>query len=96
MCIAGFNGALAPTPDELTEFLAAVADVISTVSPDDENYDFFAAAISFSSAGLYCGKMLIRNIREPCKKGNEIMCRAMENMRNQTLKENEGITQSSD
>ena len=41
------------TPDELAEFLAAVADVISTISPDDENYDFFTTTISFSSQELY-------------------------------------------
>lgn len=51
--IADFNTTLAPTPDELTEFLAAVADVISTISPDDENYDFFTTTISFSSQELY-------------------------------------------
>ena len=51
--IADFNATLAPTPDELTEFLAAVADVISTISPDDENYDFFTTTISFSSQELY-------------------------------------------
>ena len=51
--IADFNTTLASTPDELTEFLAAVADVISTISSDDENYDFFTTTISFSSQELY-------------------------------------------
>ena len=51
--IADFNTTLASTPDELTEFLAAVAGVISTISPDDENYDFFTTTISFSSQELY-------------------------------------------
>ena len=51
--IANFNTTLASTPDELAEFLAAVADVISTISPDDENYDFFTTTISFSSQELY-------------------------------------------
>ena len=51
--IADFNTTLASTPDELAEFLAAVADVISTISPDDENYDFFTTTISFSSQELY-------------------------------------------
>lgn len=55
--IADFNTTLAPTPDELTEFLATVADVISTISPDDENYDFFTTTISFSSQELYCEHM---------------------------------------
>ena len=55
--IADFNTTLAPTPDELTEFLAAVADVISTISPSDENYDFFTTTITFSSQELYCGHM---------------------------------------
>lgn len=55
--VADFNTALASTPDELTEFLAAVADVISTISPDDENYDFFTTTISFSSQELYCEHM---------------------------------------
>ena len=55
--IADFNTTLASTPDELTEFLAAVADVISTISPNDENYDFFTTTISFSSQELYCEHM---------------------------------------
>lgn len=55
--IADFNTILASTPDELTEFLAAVADVISTISPSDENYDFFTTTITFSSQELYCEHM---------------------------------------
>ena len=55
--IADFNATLAPTPDELTELLAAVADVISTISPSDENYDFFTTTITFSSHELYCEHM---------------------------------------
>lgn len=55
--IADFNTTLASTPDELTEFLAAVADVISTISPSDENYDFFTTTITFSSHELYCEHM---------------------------------------
>lgn len=52
--IADFNAALAPTLDELTESLAAVADVSGSISPDDENYDFYATTITFSSHELYC------------------------------------------
>lgn len=55
--IADFNKALASTPDELTEFLAAVADVGGTISHDDKNYDFFTTTISFSSMELYCEHM---------------------------------------
>ncbi len=55
--IADFNAALASTPDELTEFLAAVADVSSTISSDDENYEFFTTTITFSSNELYCEHM---------------------------------------
>lgn len=55
--ITNFNATLAPTPDELTELLAAVADVISTISPSDENYDFFTTTITFSSHELYCEHM---------------------------------------
>lgn len=55
--IADFNATLAPTSDELTELLAAVADVISTISPSDENYEFFTTTITFSSQELYCGHM---------------------------------------
>lgn len=55
--IADFNATLAPTPDELTEFLAAVADVINTISSDDENYEFFTTTITFSSHELYCEHM---------------------------------------
>lgn len=55
--VADFNAALASTPDELTEFLAAVADVSATISHDDENYDFLDTTIRFSSQELYCEHM---------------------------------------
>lgn len=55
--VADFNAALASTPDELAEFLAAQADVISAISPDDENYDFFTTTMSFSDEELYCEHM---------------------------------------
>ena len=55
--VADFNTALAPTPDELTEFLAAIADVSGTISHDDENYDFFATTMTFSAHELYCEHM---------------------------------------
>ena len=55
--IADFNATLAPTPDELTELLAAVADVSGTISSDDENYEFFTTTITFSSHELYCEHM---------------------------------------
>ena len=52
--VADFNAALASTPDELTELLAAQADVINTISPYDENYDFFATTMNLSTNELYC------------------------------------------
>lgn len=55
--VADFNTALASNPDELTDFLAAVADVSSSISPSDENYDFFATTITFSAHELYCEYM---------------------------------------
>lgn len=55
--VADFNAALASTPDELTALLAAVADVIGAISPDDENYDFFTTTMLFSSQELYCEPM---------------------------------------
>ena len=55
--IADFNAMLALTPDELTELLAAVADVGNTISHDDENYNFFTTTIPFSSQELYCEHM---------------------------------------
>ena len=55
--VADFNMALAPTLDELTELLAAVADVSGSISPDDENYDFFATTMTFSAHELYCEHM---------------------------------------
>lgn len=55
--IADFNATLAPTSDELTELLAAVADVSGTISHDDENYDFLDTTIRFSSQELYCEHM---------------------------------------
>lgn len=55
--IASFNAALASTPDELTELLAAQADVINEISPNDENYDFYTTTLQFSANELYCGHM---------------------------------------
>lgn len=55
--IADFNASLVPTSDELTEFLAAQADVINGISPDDENYDFFTTTMAFSAHELYCERM---------------------------------------
>lgn len=55
--VADFNATLASTPDELTVFLSEMADVISAISPDDENYDFFMTTMSFSSHELYCEHM---------------------------------------
>lgn len=55
--VADFNATLASTPDELGEFLAAYADVIGNISPDDENYDFFTTTLEFSSQELYCEHM---------------------------------------
>ncbi|MDE6530133.1 MAG: hypothetical protein K2K96_05095 [Lachnospiraceae bacterium] len=55
--VADFNAALASTPDELAEFLAAEADVINVISPDDENYDFFTTTMTFSANELYCEHM---------------------------------------
>ena len=55
--VADFNAALASTPDELTELLAAVADASNTKFSDDENYEFFTTTITFSSHELYCEHM---------------------------------------
>lgn len=55
--VADFNTALAPTSDELTELLATQADVIGTISSDDENYDFFTTTMYFSTNELYCEHM---------------------------------------
>ena len=55
--VADFNAALASTPDELAVFLADIADVTNTMSPDDENYEFFTTTITFSSHELYCEHM---------------------------------------
>lgn len=52
--VADFNAALVSTPAELAELLAAQAEVINVISPDDENYDFFTTTMSFSANELYC------------------------------------------
>lgn len=52
--IADFNAALAPTPDALSQVLAAQADVISFITPDDKNYDFFTITMTLSAGELYC------------------------------------------
>ncbi len=73
--IADFNSALASRPDELTELLAMQSDVINTISPDDENYDFFTTTVQLSANALYCEHMgepftfyagILKNSR-PCK-----------------------------
>lgn len=48
--IADFNAALASMP----ELYAAMADVISGISPDDENYDFFTTTMTLSAQEVYC------------------------------------------
>lgn len=55
--IADFHAALAPTSDALLEVLAAIADVIAGISHDDENYDFFATTMTFTTNELYCEHM---------------------------------------
>lgn len=52
--VADFNAALASTPNELADLLAAQADVINIISPDDENYDFFITTMQLSTNELYC------------------------------------------
>ncbi len=55
--VADFNNALASTPDELADLLAAQAHVISTITSYDENYDFFTTTLNFSTDELYCQHM---------------------------------------
>lgn len=55
--IADFHAALAPTPDELLEVLAAMADVTAGISPDDENYDFLTTTMNLTTNELYCEHM---------------------------------------
>lgn len=51
--IADFNAALVSTPDDLNEILAAHADVVKTISSDDENYDFIMETMTFSLNELF-------------------------------------------
>ncbi|MDO5422959.1 MAG: hypothetical protein Q4F41_04455 [Eubacteriales bacterium] len=77
--VADFNAALASTPDELTELLAAQADVINAIDPEDENYDFFRTTMQFSTNELYCrevGEALgfyagIKKMSRPCREPGE-------------------------
>lgn len=77
--IADFNALLAPTPDELEKLLSAQADVISHISKDDENYDFFITTMNISASELYCEHMgeafsfyvAIAKQSRPCKELDE-------------------------
>lgn len=55
--VADFHAQLASTPEELEELLSAQADVISHISADDENYDFFITTMNISTSELYCEHM---------------------------------------
>ncbi len=45
-CVADFNRSLLPENCDLSELLAAYADVTATISSDDENYDFIMLPVA--------------------------------------------------
>lgn len=77
--IADFNALLVPAPDALGELLSAQADVISHISKDDENYNFFITTMNLSTSELYCEHMgeafnfyaAIAKQSRPCKELDE-------------------------
>ena len=71
--IAGFNAALASTPDELTEFLAVVADVSSIISHDDENYVFLTQQFIFRQMN-YTASIWEKNLHFLCPSPNKADC----------------------
>ncbi|MCM1155378.1 MAG: hypothetical protein NC314_12505 [Roseburia sp.] len=51
--ITDFNATLAPTYDDFSDVLAAMAEVAGTIPADDENYDFITQTMTFSAQELF-------------------------------------------
>lgn len=55
--VADFNQSLTPDNGDISGLLDAQAEVLTSISPDDENYDFITVTIATSLDELYCDQM---------------------------------------
>lgn len=55
--VVDFNRSFLPENGDLSELLAAYADVTATISSDDKNYDFIMGTLAASINELYCEQM---------------------------------------
>lgn len=57
MSVADFNKSLSPDNDDISGLLDAQAEVVASILPDDENYEFFTVTLAASLEELYCEQM---------------------------------------
>lgn len=55
--IATFNRALLPEDGNLSELLDAHSEIMASISPDDDNYNFITLTLAASLDELYCEQM---------------------------------------
>ena len=55
--VADFNQSLAPDNGDISGLLDAQAEVLASISPDDENYEFITMTLAASLDELYCEQM---------------------------------------
>lgn len=55
--VSDFNQSLAPDNGDISSLLDAQAEVLASISPDDENYEFITVTIAASLDELYCEQM---------------------------------------
>mgnify|MGYP003230908447 CR=1 FL=1 len=55
--VADFNQSLAPDNGDISGLLDAQAEVLASISPDDENYEFITMTLAVSLDELYCEQM---------------------------------------
>lgn len=55
--VADFNQSLAPDNGDISGLLGAQAEVLASISPDDENYEFITMTLAASLDELYCEQM---------------------------------------
>ena len=55
--VADFNQSLAPDNGDISGLLDAQAEVLASISPDDENYEFITVTLAASLDELYCEQM---------------------------------------
>ena len=55
--VADFNQSLAPDNGDISGLLDAQAEVLASISPDDENYEFIMVTLAASLDELYCEQM---------------------------------------